>query len=727
MIKKILPATVLSLSLISCQMGLKNFGGSDDANFVQNRSSNAATTSDNGIEISYDENNVYLRFNDEQDSDEIQIYINTDGNSATGFQSWHWNWNVKTGAEFLIATGNKKSFTLSSYTNDGADWPWYCKSVYDKNNSDDFSWNIDGSTVTLNIALSLLKENEKQPSISDLSFGCVMLKGGDVCSVLPSKDEFTKYTFKDVELTDSRIKLAYDCKYLYVSVDGFDKNSYLFINTDSKTTGYTGANWKNSGVDYFVNNAKLYKFADGPWTLDPNYIVKDIKIDTDKNILTISLADLGIKSTDINNLSFAYDEGSVQIPSYGGDFASVKAAVTVSEKTVNYEEEYGSKNFDFQCSTMINKGIIIPAYIELPKLKKGVENISSFDDFEDDVRKEMWEVLVEAAGSRKDKDFFVVVNSAHSGPFTTKADDTIKDYFTPEGRKLGENQPHFEMAEEDKNWKIAKFCYNEIKKYGGKIIGYVHTCDSTTVGLDKCAKFTKSADGKDFHYYGFRTISDVQADIIGWYEGLKVNDEESLLDGIWLDEFYPRYELMTDSDPEDWRIVLPFPNENMLYSPTQVRDEFPNKDALLDSFGGFAQMEPYGGYYWQICKAIKDKYPELIKIGNAGAALENNQLAYGKLVDILVCFEADYIKASGQVLKNGATDAAGIASKKLALIHGVQEDSLTNLIYKVLYEGDNVYSHVCVTDRGYGTSGEANVWGGLPSYLKKELEYIVTN
>ncbi len=95
MIKKILPATVLSLSLISCQMGLKNFGGSDDANFVQNRSSNAATTSDNGIEISYDENNVYLRFNDEQDSDEIQIYINTDGNSATGFQSWHWTGMLK--------------------------------------------------------------------------------------------------------------------------------------------------------------------------------------------------------------------------------------------------------------------------------------------------------------------------------------------------------------------------------------------------------------------------------------------------------------------------------------------------------------------------------------------------------------------------------------------------------------------------------------------------------
>jgi hypothetical protein len=290
----------------------------------------------------------------------------------------------------------------------------------------------------------------------------------------------------------------------------------------------------------------------------------------------------------------------------------------------------------------IGKGMIIPAYIPL-------DNV--FD----------WNVLKEGAEKMRTgtnanyKDYWVTVNSAASGPFSLPAD-----------------------------WAKAATVWNPIRSNGGRIFGYVHTCEQPTGPI-------------------FRPLATVKSEIAAWVAGYPN------LDGIWLDEYYPRFEIAS----VDGETGPSYPN-GLANAPTD-RSSFVNS---ANQFNGL-QVNPAGGYYDQLVTWIRATYPTLRIIGNAGGALYSNQLLYSDLPDVLVSFEQKFSVAANAPTNNWSNLTRQIPnsqSGQLALIHG-NATSLDGAVDQALAKG---YTHVYTTDRII----ENNLWGGLPTYLTSLIEYI---
>lgn len=723
MIKRILPAVVLSLSLISCQMGLTNSNLAEGASAREAAESNVNTSnSSNGIEISYDASNVYLRIDEPVDNIEVfNLYINTDGDKTTGWTP-NWLWNNGNGAEYMIqrerrVSGNETSFVFTLNTPKKAyDWQFV------KNVSVEFEQK--DNKVNLTIPVSVF--NNENFNIDNLSFAYLSYKPGTwyEATHAPAKNtSFASYASKEVQLSDDRIKLAYDYKYMYVSVNAADDPSFdLFINSDEDRNNAYDLNWKisNNSADYRIGKAWinqpaiLYKIEnvwDGNKIKEVSYSYND----KDKLVVRIAFEDLNISSSDIDNLSFAYWPNTKKyIPAFDEEFISVKKEAPGVKN--NYEELYGPRNFDFDCGETLGKGIIIPAYIWYGDITK-------------------WQRIEDAAKEAKKNniDFYVVVNSAHHGPFTTKAKDTFDEYFTPKDQ----NPAPFNMDEEARKWDVVKTFYDNIKTAGGKIIGYVHTC-----------KTPFFVGGKN--YLEYRELADVKEDIDSWVF------EYPEIDGIWLDEYYPRYEIAGGDDstftipndfiikPEDGTYVEK--TDEKKCSPVVVRNK-KGEDMI------YTQIDPYGGFYWQLCKYLTTKTnaygKKLIKIGNAGGDIYSNQLACSKFVDVLVSFEKNHIVAKFgeekgyskdpdvqkyvlENLENEAVSWTGLNSpysykdymkndNRLALIHGVNMSALSEAISEAFNNG---YSHVYVTSRVL----DDNIWGGVPNsgdsvkYTEKDTE-----
>lgn len=420
------------------------------------------------------------------------------------------------------------------------------------------------------------------------------------------------------------IKVTYDSNYVYLKIDEPKKivNYNIFINADGKSnSGYQAAvYWTKSGADFLVSNGGLYRSTGTGWNWEQTSGDFSCLYGNKAVDLKISFATLGIRSSEINKLSFAYisyssgwDTEATVVPMKGTDFACVHQKYDVTE------------------------GMIIPAYISLS------ENDS-------------WNILAYGANLMKanknsKKDYFVTVNSENNGPFSKASD-----------------------------WDLAAVKFDAIRNNGGRIFGYVHTCDDAINNPLK-----------------FRTIESVEADIKAWVDGYPQ------LDGIWLDEFYPRYEIASNTDTKPT-----YPNGKK-YAPNQT-------DIYNADWDYWYPLNPAGGYYDQLCSWIRKTYPTLRIIGNAGGDLWSNQLDYGYLVDILVVFEQTYSEAvNGNWAKLHSANQ-GHADKKLSLIHGNSVD----LYGSIKASFDNNMSHVYVTDRIYSN----NVWGGLPSYFYTEIEQM---
>ena len=280
-----------------------------------------------------------------------------------------------------------------------------------------------------------------------------------------------------------------------------------------------------------------------------------------------------------------------------------------------------------------------------------------------------WNILAEdasimATGSSPTyKDYWVTVNSGSNGPFTNSAD-----------------------------WATAKTRFDPIRTNGGKIFGYVHTLVSPSSDI-------------------FRSLSDVEADVTAWVNGY------GSLDGIWIDEYNPRFELAPSSDATHSYPSPTYPN-GVALAPTDR--------SFVDSNGNFngQEVNPAGGYYSQLTGWIRSTYPQLKIIGNAGGHFYSNQHEYGNLVDVTCSFEQTYGVAANSPTNDWSglnQDNGGLTYPQLAVIHSNSSD-LNGAVDQSISHG---YQYFYTTDRVYTPT--SNLYGGLPSYFTSEVNYIANH
>jgi hypothetical protein len=261
------------------------------------------------------------------------------------------------------------------------------------------------------------------------------------------------------------------------------------------------------------------------------------------------------------------------------------------------------------------------------------------------------------------KDFWVVVSGPSSRPFRDPDD-----------------------------FKRAARSWDPIRENGGEIFGYVHT-------LADVACTTQ-----------YRSVAEVMQDVHTWvreYPGVA---------GIWLDEFYPRYEVAGGDDGP--RATLPNGAES---APTVLRA------ARGTELPATKQIPYEGGYYHQLTTAIRDAYPQLKLIGNAGGPLRTNQLRHGDLVDVLCTFEQTYDQAADEDWTNLVQAPLLPKPALLSLIHTLPGEQcaasescpqprLERALNRAL---DHGYAYFFATDDPLAT-----VWQQLPAYLETQVRLL---
>lgn len=270
-----------------------------------------------------------------------------------------------------------------------------------------------------------------------------------------------------------------------------------------------------------------------------------------------------------------------------------------------------------------------------------------------------WNILADDATIMKNgvnpryKDYWVVVNGPANGPFTLASD-----------------------------WKTAEHRFDPIRANGGRIFGYVHA-------LTAPASST------------YRPLREVENDIRAWVTGYR------RLDGIWIDEYYPRYEIAGPSGA-----TATFPNG------TNVA---PNDRLFINSDGAFNanQVDPTGGYFCQLTSWIRCTYPRLKVIGNAGGQFYSNQINYTDIVDVTCSFEQSYSYAAANSWSNLNRQNVTTTKQQMALIHSNTTD-LAGAIDQAILHG---YSYFYTND-GFPSG---NVWGAIPPYFTSEVQYIANH
>lgn len=261
--------------------------------------------------------------------------------------------------------------------------------------------------------------------------------------------------------------------------------------------------------------------------------------------------------------------------------------------------------------------------------------------------------LAQAGSSNTCGEYWVVVTGPNSGPFAAAAE-----------------------------WASTKTRWDPIRTNLGEVFGYINTMTTSTSST-------------------FRPLADVKRDIDAWVAGY------GALDGIWIDEFYPRYEIAGASGS-----TATFPN-GQANAPTDR--SFLNPDGSFNA----NQVNPAGGYYSQLTSYIRTAYPDLKIIGNPGGPLYSNQIRYASLVDVTCSFEQSYALAANAPTNDWAplTQQSGTGSNaQAALIHTNSSD-LTGAIAQSINRG---YKYFYTTNR---TLNE-NVWGSLPPYFTSEVNYL---
>jgi hypothetical protein len=423
------------------------------------------------------------------------------------------------------------------------------------------------------------------------------------------------------------LKVTTEDRHLLILVQGqgLIGNYNLFLNTDdNRATGHQSDQWKQaSGADFMVSNGALYRSTGSGWSWAP---VADA-VEAAANSLSIEIR------IPLSALSVTSGNSRVTL--------GVQALTAAWQVDSALPKAAQFSVFSTAANFPVGKGMIIPAYLPL-------EDASNWNVLKEGA------ALMAAGKNPAFRDYWVTVNSAANGPFTAPSD-----------------------------WAKATAVWNPIRSNGGKIFGYVHTCEQPT--------------GPQF-----RSLATVKGEITAWVNGYPQ------LDGIWLDEFYPRFEI-ADRDG----VAGPSYPNGLGNAP--LDRGFVNS---ANQFNG-QQINPAGGYYDQLVKWIRATYPTLRIIGNAGGAFYSNQLAYGDLVDVLVSFEQNLDVASNAPVNDWTPLKRQVTNGKsgqLALIHR-NTTNLAGAVDQALVLG---YTHVYTTSRAL----ENNIWGGLPPYLASEIQYV---
>jgi hypothetical protein len=455
---------------------------------------------------------------------------------------------------------------------------------------------------------------------------------------------------------------------LSVQVTGFPSGAHfnLLLDTDDAATGFDSPDWfTDSGADYLVTDAVAgtRRTATVAAYLGPNFTwqpaLANPRVDAqfaDGSVsVSVGLELLGIKTWD-RPIGIGFQV-------VGTDWKSI-ALLPGKPKFAKLDptgRKWDSLNCRYADEILPVPAPPPPGAAE-PDYAVGAKGLV-IPAYVTPDKTDEWNLLKQAAGDMGGAgDFYVVVAGPDKGP-------------PPEG-----------------GFAAYRTQWNDIRTAGGRIFGYIHPC------ID-CLKDVSVRTAQ------FESLSKLEADVASWVNGYPE------LDGIWIDEFYPQYELKKPGSTA---------NGGFWNGPENAPSErcFENADGTVHSS---ADVDPTGGYFDQLRNWIRGTYPQLRIIGNVGTRLISNLELYGNLVDVLVSFEQSISVAQANNWTGLTPPLAKVDRPQLALIHEALTEAQT--VESVQQAFNRGYTHVYATDGLYS----GNAWGHVTQYLPYEVAAITGN
>ncbi|NQX71365.1 DUF4832 domain-containing protein [Paenibacillus alba] len=207
-------------------------------------------------------------------SGEINLFINSDNDPATGHQGWQY---VHTGADYLIQNGNV-------YKSTGPGWVWAAAGAAETVISSTYaaaghsimeaaidmsSWNDVSSTVRVALGVGDSYAPQAQtaanyPAATSLS-GSVIMVDGQI-------DDWAQIDNQAAAgNTNLSLHAVQDDRKLYFLVQGanLDTQNEFFLDSDNDGgTGYADPRWAGAGIDYRIDRNSLYRYegAQAGWS-----------------------------------------------------------------------------------------------------------------------------------------------------------------------------------------------------------------------------------------------------------------------------------------------------------------------------------------------------------------------------------------------------------------------------------------------------------------------------
>jgi hypothetical protein len=245
------------------------------------------------------------------------------------------------------------------------------------------------------------------------------------------------------------------------------------------------------------------------------------------------------------------------------------------------------------------------------------------------------------------------------------------------------------------DWQRLNLFWDRIREQGGGVFGQVRTA-------------TRPGEQPELI-----PVDDVAKQVQSWIGNY------ASLDGVWIDDFIPRYELF-GLEQTGTKHVVPSGCDPNVMPPSLPNGACaaPIDRSLLRQNGCYdpaVQIQPAGGYYHTLTSRIRGDYPWMRIIGNARGQLYSNQLKYADLIDVLVSYQQSFTDAAR--LKAQAPTAA---AREAAILHGTVPEKMKTTLISALDRG---FSHVYATEQAPATSG--TVWTEPSIYLDMEADFVL--
>ncbi|WP_248565423.1 right-handed parallel beta-helix repeat-containing protein [Paenibacillus sp. L3-i20] len=270
-----------------------------------------------------------------------QLYINTDGNSKTGFQARYWS---GAGADYLLENGILYSYSGKGGTN----WGWKEIRSYKK------LGNFIATSTVVEASISLADLGGVQSGTVELGYVWKdshenRLPMGK--NLLPAQDEETTGPHPGekpiieidgeerdwvhvASLSSSMsnpkvMRVTNDAEYLYILIEGSKLTSkvQLYFDTDQdEQTGYKTSKWDSTGAEYLIENGRLYSYtgkgSNWSWRDKSNLKQNKAYAGGDSIIeMAIPLSILDLNTGEIVKLGVMIDDNKKKQLPLGGELA----------------------------------------------------------------------------------------------------------------------------------------------------------------------------------------------------------------------------------------------------------------------------------------------------------------------------------------------------------------------------------------------------------------------